>query len=336
MGGNALNFKTRRVDKKEFYELDGEVCDIFRKLYPNSKFLSLEGGFEDKADFGDLDVIVCNNLLDKYSFATIKEALGSKDYNLNSNTWSFDYKDFQVDFVFMDPEHYESSISYYSKGDLGNLLGRLFHKFGLKFGHKGLSYIIRHGNYPFAEIILTKDIKKALQFLGLDWMQYHNGFATANELYNYVASSKYFNPDIFLFDNQNHHNKVRDRKRPMYCNFLKWCAEQDNLTHFEFPENKEDWFLKIESYFPGFLAQLDHYKRQIDRVEHFKTLYNGALVSELTGLVGKDLGQFMAYVREKEGDKETFMQKVFDLDQNGVKVLVLEHYKLFTNNIKIN
>lgn len=41
-------------------------------------------------------------------------------------------------------EHFNTSLEYLNWNDLGNLIGRIAHKFGLKYGHKGLLYIIKN------------------------------------------------------------------------------------------------------------------------------------------------------------------------------------------------
>lgn len=333
MGGNALNFKTRRLDKAEFLIVRDEVLTILRQLYPNTSFWALEG-YRDKTDFGDLDIIIRADNKDNYDFTDIRRAFRSKDWNRNSNCWSLDYKDFQIDLIFMAPENYASSIAYYQNGDCSNILGVIFKKFGLKFGHRGLSYTVFHGNYPFAEIVLTKDIGEILRFIGLYEQPYLFGFNNLEEIFTYITKSVYFHPDIFLFENLNHENRTRNRKRPTYAAFVEWCLKnKDSLPHYKyFSDNNIYWESLINASFPGFLDKVAYYREQIETVERFKTRYNGELVSELTGLSGKELGQFMAFIREHGGSKETFMQKVLDLDENGVKVLVLEHYKLFNNS----
>lgn len=329
MGGNALNFKTRRVNSDEFFILATEICDKLQELYPNAKFYCLDGGIKSKESFGDLDIIIENNENIKFSFASIKQKLNSKDYHLNSGIWSFDYKDFQVDLIFIQPEYFDSAVLYYFRGELGNFLGRLFHKFGLKFGHKGLSYIVRsQGDHPFAEILLSQDGEQICKFIGVNWLEYKRGFETLEDLFKFVSSSPYFNSEIFLFDNQNHINRTRNRKRPLFNQFIQWNElNKETLNKFIFPEDKSLWFEKIESHFPGFKNKLAEFQRQIATIEHFKAKYNGEIVSVLTDLQGQNLGKFMAFIKESEGGKDEFMKKVLDKSEEEIKLLISTHFE---------
>lgn len=327
MGGNALNFKTRRVNRGEFFVLKEELVDLLFKLYPTTSVYPLLN-YLNKPDYGDIDILVKCDPKVKYSFSAIKSTFGSKDYALNSNYWSFDYKDFQVDLIFVEPENWESSKWYFGKGDCGNLLGRIAHKMGLKLGHKGLLYVVNHGNYPFAEIVLSQNYAEILPFLGLSFADYCKPFYELEDIFKFVASSRFFNSDIFLWDNQNHHNRTRNRKRPMYCAFLEWCKQHPELSRYNFPDNKEAWSNYIEDHFPGFLKQRQIYLDQIDTTEKFKKMYNGEIVSSITGLSGKELGIFMASFRAKFENKDEMMKKVLDNGQGWLNLEVGKHYSL--------
>ena len=81
---------------------------------------------------------------------------------------------FQVDLIRVDCRHMESAFSYFAFNDLGNLLGRIFHRAGFKLGHKGMCYVVREeGNQSNAikEIEVTTSWKEALEFAGYDFMR---------------------------------------------------------------------------------------------------------------------------------------------------------------------
>lgn len=333
MGGNALNFKTRRVLRDEFFILQDEIIAILQSVYPTIEIVPLIS-YRNKESFGDIDFLVKSDTSIKFSFSTIKGALNSKDYSLNSGSWSFDYKDFQVDLNFHSPENWDSANLYFSWGDAGNLLGRISHKLGLKFGHKGLSYLVRcQGGHVFSEIVLARNGAQIMPCLGLSYERYCAGFDSLEDIYEFVASSSFFNPDIYLLENRNHHSRTRDRKRPMYTEFLKWCSARPDLQHFQFSDNKEDYFDYIESHFPGFKERVNCERIKINRTEQFKQLYNGAIVSEITGLQGKELGIFMAKIVNKFESKENLIEKTLDNGAEWVKLVVEEVFKRETVQI---
>jgi hypothetical protein len=111
----------------------------------------------------------------------------------------------------------------------------------------------------------------------------------------------------------------------MYCAFLDWCRNHPELPHYEFPENKDAWFERIEYFFPTFSQKLQGHRERIAQIEEYKTIYNGRIIAENTGLEGKALGEFMAGFREKHGGKEELMKKVLDGGQEWVTMQVKEH-----------
>lgn len=128
--------------------------------------------------------------------------------HVNSNTISFPYNGFQVDLTFIPLEDYYSSINYNSWGDCSNLMGRVFHKMGLHYGHIGLSFWIRQGMFDnditwsdndhiYEKVILTKDMKTICEIGGFDYDRWRDGFDTNEEVYQFIADSKYFRKELF-------------------------------------------------------------------------------------------------------------------------------------------
>ena len=72
-------------------------------------------------------------------------------------------------------------------------MGMFLRNLGLKFGQEGLTY-----TYETCKITLSQDLKAILQFLGLHYDSWKQGFETQEGLFCYLASSKYFRPYFFL------------------------------------------------------------------------------------------------------------------------------------------
>ena len=194
MGGSLLG--AERMPRKLFEELMAKFLPELREALGDIEF-SVVPYYSEKEDFGDLDVLVkgktdvVRDLI--YSHPPFM-GYGKLDRTANStnhNCFSFLYKKFQVDLICTIPD-YETSIAYYSFNDVGNILGRFFHKFGLKFGHQGLLYPLRdeRGNVR-KEIVITKDHYKVLSFLGLDSGKWNKGFTTREDIFEWVATGKY-------------------------------------------------------------------------------------------------------------------------------------------------
>lgn len=321
MGGNVFAGNIR-LDKDNYEELTEEVMEIFYKR--TSRRIALIPSYREKASFGDADFLVEKPKLTKQE---ISEWFGTDQVSVNGDVVSFQYKDFQVDLIFARSEDVDISYHYFSWNDLGNLLGRIYKKMGFKFGHLGLSYIVQEGSWKYSEIVVSKNINHILAFACLDPLRFHRGFNTMEEIYWFVASSMYFNPDIYLLHNRGHAARTRDRKRLTYHNFLLWLPEQNNLPHYPWRSVDERGgyaqdaeFLKLAfGWFVGFHERYIHGMEQFRRAKEVKRKFNGDLVREWTGLTGPELGRFMQHLKKSLPD-------VADLSDVRVKTLVLEEY----------
>ena len=309
MGGNALSYTTVRLTKKNYTRMAADCVAKLRALYPNNRIEAL-GSYRSKADFGDCDILVEGG--DPYDPHVAASALNAVEVVRNGPVTSIgvivhpDVPEkngnvFQVDLIKMESEAFDFAMGYFGHGDTGNLLGRLYHACGLALRHDGLFYYVRdgvNGDYKFREIALTRKFEDALPFMGYDPEVFARGFDTQDDVYNYVVSSVYFNPAIFLLENRNAKSRVRDKKRAMYMQFLKFCEAHPELPAFQYPADKKAWLPRIAEYFPGFQAEFD--KALADLAEHraVKAKFNGEWVAQLTGLQGKELGALMKHFKE--------------------------------------
>lgn len=294
MGGSALAFETRRVNRDEYFVLVEEIKDKLISI-GESKFDPILA-YHTKPDFGDIDILICSDRPNRREW--IQGLFQPREIYHNSDVFSFDYKDVQVDFIFTKPENYESSYWYFAWNDIGNIYSRILHRFGLRNGHDGLTLIVRDDTQVVGEIPLTKNLDRILEFAGYDPIPYRKGFETKEEIFKYVVSSPYYNYEIFDLDNRNYRARTRDRKRPTYTEFLVWA--QENVT-----ENGYEWNSNKAAYLPRILyefGKLDEYAEMLRR--HFVNLdikkkFNGEIVMKLTGLSGKELGAFMTAFKTK-------------------------------------
>lgn len=302
MGGNALKFyETRRYGSTEYFALIKELDSVFKKL--NFDAIPIKA-YSEKESFGDLDLIVDSSKLSTDWLEKLKVELSLEDNQIfkNSNTVSIGYKNFQIDLIVTPHDEVQSSLNYFSYNDLGNLIGRLSHKLGLKYGHKGLSLVIRpneNNSHILDEIILDRSNKKLLDILGLDYQKFQTGSSTLEDIFKYVASSRFFDPDIFLLDNKNATSKVRDKKRHTYMAFLKWIEETKPKANYSFRNKSELYGYSIrEPFYTEIILKIwPEVKEKVDKLisdyeseQAFKNVFSGAVVSDSTGLIGKELG----------------------------------------------
>jgi hypothetical protein len=265
-----------------------------------------------KPDFGDMDLLTTWPIDRIYNLLK-PEVLGASClFSRNGNTLSvglpLDCLDrpgeyFQVDFIHVSEELKGFALGYFSYNDLGNLVGRVAHRLGLKFGHDGLWCTIREGDQVVEDILVTADFKAALQFLGYPIPE-EGQFQELEDVFRYVTQSEYFHRDMYPLEHRNTKARMRDRKRATYQAFLRWLDERPDLpngysavrrtegTHGR--ENAPFWVLEdLSVEFPGFSEKLCEAQTKLEMRKLLKTKFSGSLVREITGLEGEVLGGFM-------------------------------------------
>lgn len=315
MGGNALSCASVRLTKSNFEQVAQTAVAKLRSLYPGKRVEAL-GSYRSKADFGDCDILIEGGT--NYDPHQAAAALDAVEVVRNGPVTSVgvivrpdvphrEGNVFQVDLIKMEPEAFEFALGYFGQGDTGNLLGRIAHAQGVSLRHDGLFYYYRDGDYKFREILLTRKFSEALPFMGYEPEVLAGGFETPEDIYRYVASSPFFNRDIFLLENRNAKSRVRDKKRVMYMNMLRWCETTPGLPAFEYPEDKAHWLPRIAEFFPHFQAEYDRAIADLAELRATKAKFNGEWVAQITGLEGKALGALMQHFK-KSFESETALR----------------------------
>lgn len=361
MGGNALkNVNTVRKDKKEFLIIEKEVTSILNNFFPQANINSLTY-YRQKENFGDLDIIISeesyinfvNTFWEQYckkniqvnkdeefpikssiaSEALVKNLFNSKECYHSYPQFSFDYTQkeqedaFQVDIILTPNLNFNFSKNYLSYNDLGNFIGVIASNMGFKFGNAGLNYHLTvNGN--FLDIInITLDYNEALQFLGFNKEQYNKGFNTLNEIFDFVKSSQYFDPKIYKLSSRNSKQRARDRKRVNYGLFLNNIKDIPENKYTDFINNNDYWLNKACLYFPDLQKKINDRLEQENNRKLIKKLFNGKIVSEITGLLeeSKELGVFMDFLREQEPDN--FQDFILNSNSEQIRKWILIHFK---------
>ena len=296
MGGKALNrfgVQTERKNTEEFLKIGREIQEKI------SITIGIETAivkcYHTKADHGDLDLLIrvaidANINWNDYIQNTFKP----QAINANGGVYSFDYKNFQIDFIPIPESKWESALVYFSYDPLGNIMGKTFHKFGLSYGWEGLIYKFRNFNGSNSQdILLTNDIKKIFDFGGYDYDRYLNGFETLEDIFKFCINSKYFDSEMFKMENLKSIDRKRNRKRGSYHLFLNYLKDNGIYTKYDFNPNKETYLPKINQYFPEakFSEQLYELQKIDSKNKIISQKFNGDLVmSWLPNLKGKELG----------------------------------------------
>ncbi len=338
MGGNALKaVKTRRYDAAEYRVLRDTVLTKLRNRYPTRQIEDIRA-YRAKPSFGDLDVLFeADNFTDDV-YKMLEELFQPKQVVKNSSVWSFEFNEFQVDLIFTSKKMFDSSANYFAWNDLGNLIGRVAHKLGFKYGHDGLSFMVRDGTHQYADIHISTDIVDILKFLKYDPVVFLKGFDTLEDIFKFASSSEYFNKEIYSLDNRNHASRIRDKKRKTYTEFLSWIETAENLPAYPWANLKEVggyqyktvFIQRAFEFFPEFKTDYDGVLAAFSRWQIAKSKFNGQLVSRITGLTETELGIFIKHLRSsKTPDLNSWLVNTPQFEVNN---WILTEFKQWSNS----
>lgn len=329
MGGKLLklfNLPEKRLSRINYENLKTRLLEILNRDFTCR--VAVPPSYREKESFGDIDVLCEDKKMDWRTL--IKDSFGYTPHR-NTSVYSFPFEDFQVDLILAPPSEFDTTLNYLSFNDLSNLIGRIVHKFGLCFSHKGLKYFIREELFAdnwenetsqiCKEVILDRSMASILPLFDFDFEKWQRGFDNLEDIYNFITKSKYFNAEIFKYENLNSINRKRDSRRPTYQNFVKWCEEKfQNVEGFKFKEKKD--------YLPLWIERYPHLKEEIEkcRQEYFnkkleKDKFNGNLVRDWTGITdGPVIGVIVKAVKSRTdlmaGDQEEIKKFVLEFVKN--------------------
>jgi hypothetical protein len=335
MGGKALNrfgVFTERKNTSEFWRIANEIQDAIRFEFDFPVEMSVVECYRTKEDHGDLDLLIKidnnfhQNCPDLREF--IRIVFAPHAINYNGGVVSFDYQNFQIDFIPIRESKWETAKVYYSFDPLGNIMGKTYHKFGLSYGWDGLFYKFRNFNgRNSSNILISTDPRKIFEFGDYDYDRYLKGFDTLEEIFEFVIKSKYFDSDIFQMENLKHIDKKRNRKRGSYHVFLKYINDKGIKTNYGFHKDKDLYLPMIDEFFPepDLMGQL--YELEIKDRENkiLSQKFNGDMVmSWLPKLMGKELGNAITKFRDALGDE--YRSFVLNSDYNAIRERFMEVY----------
>lgn len=309
MGGKALGYEARRIDTQELNQIATHLADLFYQFDPR-----LVQSYSEKVDHGDIDMVLMGDYGDVRD--AVDYALDTPTQYDNKPVLSFDYTGVQIDFtVCSTPQLQLAQLQYFAWNDLGNFIGRVARSMNFKYGHEGLKYIVRLSEHAVIELHISSDMPKVLEFLGYDVNRWYAGFKTKEEIFEYAASTPYFNSLYFSLEFQAHQDRVRNKKRKMYNSMLQYISDNYIEEKPKLTQEERDVHLERAAQFFGVdvVEEIKELKDKYARKEQLKTKFNGELVREWSGLNGPELGkaiiEFKRSVVKLGGTFEDFVEQ---------------------------
>lgn len=293
---SVCNYIAKLMELKPLYknnenEVDDYVSNQILTESDGDELYAVIPCYFEKDSFGDLDFLTTDNhvsVIEKLQKADDVEIIGKvKGGNCTSYAIRFNsisHKAFQLDIIHVDKSVFNFALHYFSFNDLGNFIGRIASAARIKFGFDGMFrkvYFNNHGDmipvYALkeqqsqandnshstvvkkTEVLLTCDFFTALDFLGFDIERYKQGFATLDEIFEFVYQSKFFKESYFSLDNRPADMRARDKKRANYGLALDYFAGKGEKTSFyPLPDDEV-----INQVFPHSLEEMLELQKQI-------------------------------------------------------------------------
>lgn len=349
MGGNALKqigIETERKGAKEYHVISKDVLHKLCILFPNRK-IAITKAYANKESFGDCDILLESDNLPNEWIDLVSYALNNSPYVSNGDVVSFCYMNLQIDIIKTKSELFTIAEVYFAFNDLGNLMGRIAHRIGFKYGQDGLWLRLIEGTEVIAKIHVSSNPFEIFRFLGYKYEVFKEGFNTLEDVFKFAVSSEYFNKEIFYLENRNHKARVRDMKRPSYMAFLEWIKDIDVPNKHPLHKSEEKIVIEkavfLNMAFSKFPGLIDKYLAAIKTHENnkqAKLLWNGKVVSDITGLQDKDLGAFIKFCKDTKmkeletSDPNVFTNWVIEQTEFHIKAFVLYCLEKYNNSAK--
>lgn len=299
MGGRLFNLG--RMPAVQYHAIEQELCAYLDNFVGNA-FYRIPRYYRQKPDFGDMDIILSAGKLAggdwQQTKAQLLEDLQITQHKSTGNVFSTVYRGLQVDFFLRQPRYFLSTYNFLSWNDLGNLLGKMFRRFNLKYGEEGLQYVYRRadGHYQ-QDIEITLDIQRILAFLQLDYETWAAGFDTLDQIYHWVIGSPYFSVAPYLTEDDSNIQRRLRQERTTVVRFVAFLKENNISKNYKHLENKDEYLPMIADFFKDeidLMAAIRQEQTREREVALVREKFNGKLIMHLfPHLEGKNLGSFI-------------------------------------------
>jgi hypothetical protein len=203
----------------------------------------------------------------------------------------------------------------------------------LKYGFQGLVYPYRtKDSRVLKDITISKDPYKIFEFIGLDYNRFIEGFDTLQEIFDFILTSKYFNPDKFKFENLTGIDRKRNAKRKTYHQFLEYINNKQFDNKFIANKDKSVYISEIDKFFGTNLGdQIKSLKLREEQLNYMHSKFNGNLIMQwIPGLQGKELGDAITKFKKLFKTKEMFDAYIMCTTPENIKEL----FKSFADNLQ--
>lgn len=246
------------------------------------------------------------------------KSLGSGECKITRKMMFFELNSVQIDIMINDEKHMDFATCFYSYNDLSSLfIKKICSTKNLMLTTSGLYFDLKDNENKFvSKILVTDSFNEVLELFDFDVNIFRSGFKSIDDIFDFIVSSKYFNSGKF---NKNLFNKVdllSYSSRPVFKSIVDRLNSNEVLP----ARYDNDFLLNSFHMLPQFK------KRIIDReiIEKnrlvSKELFNGGIVSKITGLSGENLGKLMQSIRLHSKDCSSEFEYFIDIGPDKINI----------------
>jgi hypothetical protein len=328
VGGNL--WKLGRVPRDRYVAIEAEVRAYLERKVGAEQF-RIPRWYASKTDFGDMDVVLCTEGLPRpwpELRAEIAADLAIDRQRAVGPLWSTVFRGLQVDYFLRGRETFLSTWAFLCWNDVGNLLGKMYHRLGVKYGEDGLFWVHRGVRENVKrEILLTRDSRRAFALLELPFEPWEAGFADLPSLFRWVIASPYFSVEPYVARSASTEKRIADRKTVR--EFVAFLERERVTKAFAYEKDRTRYVPLVSGAFPEveLPRRLEEARAEEARAIAIDSKLNGHVVMELIpGLAGKELGEFLRALREHRPDLD---QVLLAASPEEVRALVLDFASRF-------
>lgn len=210
----------------------------------------------------------------------------------------------QMDVTSIEDDLLDFATSQLSWGDAGSIASVVARQMGLKLGMHGLAITTDEpGTLLRTRIHVTH--AEALALTGYDAARHAAGFDTNEEVYEWVASGKYFDPRIWQFDRMTNKARQRALKRPAYIGFLAWMEARGLKPRYDWGDRRgarsDEWRERLLRMFPKVAEEIARQRSADVRPQGLRAFFNGDSIAAATGIRDPELRHLMNDIRKEVG-----------------------------------
>ncbi|CAM3169117.1 hypothetical protein BZK31_08225 [Pseudomonas floridensis] len=113
--------------------------------------------------------------------------------------------------------------------------------------------------------------------------------------------------------------------------FLQWIEAQRGLRYFGWSEDKALYMPEVMTAFPSLREDYESSLAKLNQAKAIRACFNGTVVTAITGLTGKQLGQFMAHFKH---DLAEGMADLPSLSMEQLSSLIRNSHEVFVRTVE--